>query len=110
MEILKERLKQLRLPALAGALELRNQYALEHQVSHLEFLELVLEDEWAARQAQAYQKRLVASRLSSQKQLNTYDFTYQPQLDKRLVYDLASCRFIEAHQNIVLLGNPGEPT
>lgn len=107
METLKERLKQLRLPTLAGALELRNQYALAHQVSYLEFLELLLEDEWAARQGQAYHKRLMASRLSSQKPLNTYDFTYQPQLDRRLVYDLASCRFIDEHQNIVLLGNPG---
>jgi DNA replication protein DnaC len=107
METLKEPLKQLRLPALAAALELRNQYALDHQVSYLEFLELLLEDEWAARQGQAYHKRLVASRLSSQKLLSTYDFTYQPQLDKRLVYDLASCRFIEEHRNIVLLGNPG---
>lgn len=107
METLKERLKQLRLPTLAGALELRNQYALAHQISYLEFLELLLEDEWAARQAQAYHKRLTASRLSSQKALTTYDFSYQPGLDKRLVYDLATCRFIEEHQNIVLLGNPG---
>jgi|GEM_PF-6052855 len=75
METLKQRLKQLRLPALAAALELRNQYALDHQVSYLEFLAWLLEDEWAARQGQAYHKRLVASRLSSQKLLSTYDFT-----------------------------------
>lgn len=107
METIKERLKQLRLPTLAGALELRNQYALDHQISYLEFLELLLEDEWAARQALAYQKRLAGSRLSSQKPLTGYDFSYQPSVDKRLVYDLATCRFMEEHQNIVLLGNPG---
>ncbi len=107
MEHLKEKLRQLRLLTLAQSLESRNQYALGQQISYLDFLELLLEDEWSARQSQAYQKRLSSSRLSAQKQLDNYDFSYQPELDKRLVYELAACRFVAEKKNLVLMGNPG---
>lgn len=107
MESLKDKLKQLRLPTVADSLESRNQYALQAQISYLEFLELLLEDECAARQSQAYRKRLLSSKLSEQKPLDSFDFSYQPELDKRLLYDLAACRFIAEKKNLVLMGNPG---
>lgn len=107
METIKDKLKQLRLTSIAGTLESRNSYALENKVSYLDFLELLLEDEQATRQAAAYKRKLTASRLSEQKTLEEYDFTYQPELDKRLLMDLAACRFISEHKNVILMGNPG---
>jgi DNA replication protein DnaC len=71
------------------------------------FLELLLEDEQATRQAAAYKRKLSASRLSEQKTLETYDFSYQPELDKRVLMDLSACRFMSEHKNVILMGNPG---
>lgn len=83
MDTLQERLKQLRLPGLVAALESRNAYALEHKISYLDFLELLLEDEWTRRQYQQQHQRLQQSKLHQQKRLDNYEFSYQPELDGR---------------------------
>lgn len=107
MEALKERLKQLRLSGAVRSLESRNQYALDNRISYLDFLELLVEDEWAVRNNNAYHKRLQQSRLNQQKRLDNYDFTAQPSIDKSILTDLSACRFIEEKQNIILMGKPG---
>ena len=107
MEALKTKLRQLKLAGIARNLEQRNEYALAEKLSYIDFLELIIEDEYANRQANSYKKRLSSSRLSQQKELQQYDFTYQPELDKKLILDLASCRFINKQENVVLMGSPG---
>ena len=107
MQSLSDKLKYLRLSAIGRTLETRNQYALEHKLSYVEFLELLIEDECTNRQANAYRQRLAKSKLSEQKTLDNYDFSYQPELDKRLVQELAGCRFIDQKKNIIFMGKPG---
>lgn len=107
MEALKDKLKKLRLTGALGTLESRNEYALQNKISYMDFLELIVEDEYATREANSYRKRLSASKLSQQKTLDNYDFSYQAELDKKLIYDLASCRFVIKKQNIVFMGKPG---
>jgi len=107
METVKQRLKQLKLSGALQGLETRNRYALEQKISFLDFLELLLEDEWAVRQNNSYKRRLQQSKLDSQKRLDRYEFTSQPKLDKSLVMELGSCRFISEKQNVVFMGKPG---
>lgn len=91
---------------MAQSLALRNEYVLSHSISYLEFLELLIEDETAQRQANAYQKRLSAAWINTQKTLDNYDFSYQPGVDRKVLYDLTTARFIRQKEN-VLLGKPG---
>lgn len=107
METLLASLRHLKLATMAQNLEMRNRHALEKQISYLEFLELLVEDETVKRQANGYQSRLKESRLDTQKILDSYDLTYQPGLDRRQLSDLASCRFIEQRSNAILMGKPG---
>jgi len=107
MEPIKERLIQLKLSGASKALESRNEYALQNKVSYLDFLELLLEDEWVIRKNNAHHRRLLQSKLNEQKRLDNYDFTAQPELDKTLIMELSSCRFINQKQNVILMGNPG---
>lgn len=107
MEVLQQKLRKLRLSGLARSLGQHNAYALEHRISYLDFLELLIEDEIALRQSNSYQRRLKQSRLSQQKMLQNYDFNYQPSLDKRLIQELAACRFLTEAKNVILMGNPG---
>ena len=95
MENLKTQLRTLKLAAICQNLELRNRYALQHKIGYIEFLELLVEDEMANRQTNGYINKLRESKLDTQKVLDCYDFSYQPQVDKRQIYDLASCRFID---------------
>jgi len=107
MEAIKSRLKGLMLTTMAQNLEHRNQYAQEHKITYLEFLELLVEDQWASRQDNAYRNRLRESGLSEQKTLDRYDFSYQPALDKRSIMELASGRFIDERKNVIFMGKPG---
>lgn len=107
MEQIKTKLKQMRMGAAAGSLHIRNDYALSHQISYLDFLDMILEDELSSRSSVAYNNRLSVSKLSQGKTIDNYDFSFQPELDKKLIYDLASCRFVREKQNIILMGKPG---
>jgi DNA replication protein DnaC len=107
MEEIKSRMKKLRLSAAASSLEIHNQYALSNKISYLEFLELLLEDEITTRKSNALQKRLKTSALNVTKTLDTYDFSYQPEIDKKVIYDLATCRFIGEKKNTIFMGKPG---
>jgi len=107
MNELKNKLRELKLAGAVKTLETRNRYALEHKISYLEFMELIIEDEYANRMSNSYHKRFSKSKLTMQKTLDNYDFSYQPELDKKLINDLASCRFILEKKNIILMGKPG---
>ena len=107
MNDLTQKLKYLRLSAIGQSLHTHNQYALEHKLSYIEFVELLIEDECANRKSNAYRQRLLKSKLSEQKTLDNYNFAFQPELDKRLIQELASCRFIDENKNIIFMGKPG---
>lgn len=107
MENLTQKLKYLRLSTIGKTLDSRNQYALEHKISYIEFLELLIEDECVRRKSNAYVQRLAKSKISEQKTLDNYDFSFQPELDKRLIQELAGCRYIDQKKNIIFMGKPG---
>jgi DNA replication protein DnaC len=41
------------------------------------------------------------------KGLESFDFSYQPSLDKKQVQTLAGCHFVEHGENVIILGPPG---
>lgn len=100
-------MSKLRLSSAVKVLEQRNEYALENKISYLDFLSLLLDDELASRQNNTYLKKLAQSKLNQQKRLDNYDFSCQIELDKKLIMDLGSCRFINQRQNIIFMGKPG---
>ena len=95
MNQLKKKIQNLKLSGIVKTLESRNKYAIENQLSYIDFLELLIEDEYANRCSNFYNKRLNKSKLDTSKTIETYDFTYQPELNKKQIVDLASCRFIQ---------------
>jgi len=107
METLKKKLSELKLAGIVKSLEARNKYALENNISYMEFLETLVEDEYANRMANSYRKRFSKSKLNPDKNIEDYDFKFQPELDKKLILELASCRFLNQNKNIILMGQPG---
>ena len=107
MQHLKSNLRQLKLAGMVKALDSRNKFAIEKNTSYLEFLELLLEDEFINRKANSFNKRLNRSKLNTQKSLDDFDFNFQPDLNKVQILDLATCNFIVNKNNIVFLGKPG---
>lgn len=107
MNSIKRKLSDFKLSGIAKTLDSRNQYAVENQLSYMDFFSLLLEDEGANRRSNSYVKRFHKSRLDSSKTVDSYDFTYQPELNKKEIIDIGSCRFITERRNVIFMGNPG---
>lgn len=107
MEVIKRQLGELKLSGMAKALEVRNEYAISERLSFIDFLSLLLEDEFSNRRENGYRKRLNKAHFPSMKTIEEFDFKFQPQLNKRLVFDCATCEFIRKRENVLFIGPPG---
>ena len=76
-------------------------------LSGLELVEQLLGDEFYTRDARRIKMSLQTARLTTIKTLASYDFTFQPSLDRQRVLALAQLEFIERRQCVHLLGPPG---
>jgi len=106
-ERLQSALKKLRLSGLTQSLEVRLQEAAGHGLTHAEFLELILQDELAIRGDRLVQRRVKAAGFRELKTLDQFDFSFNPSINKRQVYDLATCRFLQQARDVLWLGPPG---
>jgi len=104
---LKEACRQLRLSGLAGSLDLRVQEATSHQLPHLQFLELLLQDELNVRSQRQLERRKKAAGFRDLKPLEDFDWSFNPSIKRSQVFDLATGQFIRQHRDILLLGPPG---
>jgi DNA replication protein DnaC len=108
MQLVKQRLKNFKLSGIYRNLEERVSYAQEKSLSYGEFLGLLLEDEENNRRANSYQKRYARAKFPAHKNIEDFDFSFQPSIDKRIINDCLTCNFITEKRNIVLIGNPGK--
>ena len=106
-EALRRTLKQLRLSGLLESLEIRLQEATGNGLSHSEFLELILQDELAVRADRQFERRLKAAEFRDRKSLENFDWSFNPAIPRKQVYDLASCRFLREGRDVLWLGPPG---
>jgi DNA replication protein DnaC len=106
-EALRKTLKQLRLSGLLESLEIRLQEAAGHGLSHGEFLELILQDELAVRGDRQLERRFKAAQFRERKSLQDFDWSFNPSIPRKQVYDLASCRFLREGRDVLWLGPPG---
>jgi len=106
-DTLAKALKQLRLSGLLESLEVRLQEAASHHLTHVEFLELVLQDELVVRSDRLLKRRVNAAGFRELKTLEDFDWSFNPSLKKKQVFDLATARFIREHRDVLWLGPPG---
>ena len=104
---LQTTLRQLRLSGLAQTLDVRLQEAAGHQLTHAEFLELILQDELLVRDERQINRRVKAAAFREMKPLDEFDWSFNPGLPKKQVFDLATCRFVRDRRDALLLGPPG---
>lgn len=106
-ETLATTLKKLRLSGMAQSLDVRLQEAAGNSLNHGEFLELILQDELLVRQERLIKRRIKAAAFRDLKTLEDFDFSFNPAIRKKLIYDLATCRFVHQAGDVLLLGPPG---
>jgi len=104
---LDRKLRHLRLSGMAAVLPARNQEAVHHHLAYPDFLELLVEDELALRRDRLFARRLKQAGIVEVKALETYDWSFNPQVPKGIILDLSTARFVREHGGVLLIGPPG---
>jgi DNA replication protein DnaC len=101
------KLKELRLSGMVQSLEERAELAKEQKLSPTEFLALLLDDEIERRRQNIQARRQKQAGFENLKLLSQFDFAATPTLDRSLVLEMATCRFITAKENWLICGPTG---
>jgi DNA replication protein DnaC len=104
---LREHLAYLQMTAAAEHLSSELDEAAKGKRSATQVLETLLEIEVTATRARRQRARLRFARYPVHKTLEEFDFDFQPSLDRKLIAELSTLRFVEAKRNVILLGPPG---
>jgi len=107
LERLQENLQRLRLFKSRERLEALLQEATSKEMSYADFLDGVLTEEVVSKTAKNVTMRTNLARFPFVKGLETFDFAYQPSIDRKQIQQLSMCHFIEHGENVVILGPPG---
>jgi len=109
MEIvqLTPQLNSLRLGGMVESLELRNRESIGRKLSYVEFLALLVQDELERRAANKLKLRLRRANFDSTKTLENFEFDFNPRINQKQIFDLATCRFIREKENVFLCGKTG---
>ena len=100
-------LKQLRLSGILATLDARHRQAIDGQWSYVEFLARLLEDEVERRAQKQLGLRLRRATLTSTKTLETFDFQFNPTLNRQQILALAAGDYIQDKHNVLLCGPTG---
>jgi DNA replication protein DnaC len=101
------KLRALFLSGMADTLDERAQMAQLQNLTPIDFLALLLDDEIDRRQQRKYERLERKAGFDNVKRLSSFDFSVAPTLDRSLILELATCKFIEKKQNWLLCGPTG---
>ena len=104
---LTRNLKELRLSGLAGTLDVRNQEAVAADLTYLEFLELLVQDEREIRRDRRVKRGIRSAGLDAGKTLDRFDFSFNRSINRKEIFDLAAGHYLDRHENILLFGPSG---
>ena len=107
MERLERHLTRLRLTGTRVRLDALLEEGARSELSFLDFLDLVVREEVASKDAKRAKMRTLMARFPLDRHLEDYDFALQPSLDRRLVTELETGRYLANATNVLLLGPPG---
>ena len=100
-------LEHLKMSAALLSLDCIAQQASAEKWSYSRFLSVLLEKEIEQRNAKKVDLYTHFANFPYMKSLEDFDFKEQPSIDKRLIDELATCRFVNRGGNLVFLGPPG---
>jgi DNA replication protein DnaC len=101
-------LRQLRLSGMADVLEARLRQAQAERLAPLDLLATLVGDELVRRQDRLLARRRTQARFrDADKTLDTFDFDFNKKLNRALVFELGTGRFIAQREDALFLGPPG---
>jgi DNA replication protein DnaC len=104
---LRESLKVLRLSGMLDTLDARLLQAHGGELGHLEFLQVLCQDEITRRETVAFGRRLQRAKFEQNVTLEEFDFNASSKLPAAQIRDLAALRWLHAGESVILFGPVG---
>ena len=104
---LERALRSLRLSGMGATLQARALQVASHEMDFVEAFSWLVQDELDRRRSRLLDRRHALSGLPERKDLKSFDWRYSPRLPRREVLELATLKFIDAKEDVLLLGPPG---
>lgn len=104
---LESKMRMLKLNGMVDTFDLRLSQAQKDGIGFREFMELLLEDELQHRANRRLATRIMRARFEEEKNLEGFDFNFNPRLPAQHIRNLATCQFIERKESVILCGPVG---
>jgi DNA replication protein DnaC len=101
-------LRKLRLSGMADVLEIRLHQAQSEHLAPLDLVSTLVTDELVRRQDRLFARRhKQAGFRDPDRSLESFDFDFNKKMNRAMIYDLATARFVEQREDALFLGQPG---
>jgi DNA replication protein DnaC len=107
VERIRRTLVALRMPRALELIDHAVQQLERGEASALELIDTLLAEELSVRESRRIKTALMMARLSTIKTLDSFDFSFQPSLDRERILALAELQFVERREVVHFLGPPG---
>ena len=107
LDRVRRNLVGLRMPRALEVLDHTMQQLERGEIGAVEAIDTLLAEEFTGREGPRVKAALRMARLSTVKTLSSFDFSFQPSLDRSRILSLAQLAFIERNEVVHLLGPPG---
>jgi len=101
-------LRKLRLSGMAAVLETRLRQAQTEKLAPLDLVATLVSDELQRRQDRLFERRhKQAGFRDADRSLDRFDFAFNKTMNRALIHELATARFIGQREDALFLGAPG---
>jgi len=101
-------LRKLRLSGMADVLETRLRQAQAEKLAPLDLVATLVSDELQRRQDRLFERRHKLARFRDpDRSLDRFDFDFNKKMNRALIYELATARFVQQREDVLFLGPPG---
>jgi DNA replication protein DnaC len=107
LERVRRHLVGLRMPRALEVLDHVVRQLERGEISAVDAMDTLLAEELSLREGRRIKAALQMARLSAVKTIASFDFTFQPSLDRSRVLTLAQLGFIDRHEVVHFVGQPG---
>lgn len=100
-------LEKLKMETLTSQVDTLLEQAAKRDIGYREFLIEALRTEWQGRNLKTTEGRMRLARFPWVKTVESFDFSFQPSIDRKVVRELSGLSFVGRAESVVFLGPPG---
>ena len=101
-------LRKLRLSGMAAVLETRLRQAQTEKLAPIDLVSTLVSDELLRRQDRLLERRHKQARFRDpDRSLDSFDFDFNKKMNRALIHELATARFVGQREDALFLGPPG---